>query len=60
MLTGYYRLLNMYGDKGKDKRIIYLINGLDVEILCMLDRGREYMYLRNYLKNQGYLYELPL
>ncbi len=40
-----------FEDKRKEKRVIYLVNGREVELLCILDRDKEYKDLRRYLRN---------
>ena len=43
-----------FEDNNKEKRIIYLVNKPYVEILCILDRDKDYKDLRKYLKKLGY------
>lgn len=44
-----------FGDKKKEKRIIYLVDKPKVKILCILDRSKDYKDLRNFLKRHNYL-----
>ncbi len=44
-----------FEDKRKEKRIIYAVDKPNVEILCILDRDKEYKDLQKYLKNLGQL-----
>ncbi len=44
-----------FEDNRKEKRIIYLVNKPYVEILCILDRDKEYSDLKKYLRKLGYL-----
>ena len=43
-----------FEDNNKEKRIIYLVNKPNVEIICILDRDKDYKDLRKYLKKLGY------
>ena len=43
-----------FEDNNKEKRIIYLVNKPYVEILCILDRNKDYKDLRKYLRKLGY------
>ena len=43
-----------FEDNNKEKRIIYLVNKPYVEILCILDRDKDYKDLRKYLRKLGY------
>ena len=43
-----------FEDNSKEKRVIYLIDKPYVEILCILDRSKEYKDLNKYLKKLGY------
>ncbi|MBT3324115.1 hypothetical protein HN681_03955 [archaeon] len=43
-----------FKNERKEKRIIYLIDKLDVKILCILDRDKNYKDLKKYLKKLGY------
>src|SRR3989344_2384339 len=43
-----------FEDNRKEKRVIYLVDKPSVEILCILDRDKEYNDLRKYLKTLGY------
>jgi len=43
-----------FGDKKKEKRIIYLVDKPYVKILCVLDRDKEYKDLKDYLKRLKY------
>ncbi len=42
-------------DNNNELRVIYLLDGEFLKILCILDRGNEYKELRKYLKDLGYL-----
>jgi mRNA-degrading endonuclease RelE of RelBE toxin-antitoxin system len=42
-------------DRNKEIRPIYLVNKQNIELICIVDRGNEYKYLRKYLKKLGYL-----
>ncbi|MBN2368247.1 hypothetical protein JXC34_04460 [Candidatus Woesearchaeota archaeon] len=44
-----------FENERKEKRVIYLVDKPDVNILCILDRDSEYKDLRNFLKRHGYL-----
>jgi mRNA-degrading endonuclease RelE of RelBE toxin-antitoxin system len=44
-----------FEDERKEKRVIYLLDGRKVKILCILDRDHEYKDLRNFLRRYGYL-----
>lgn len=44
-----------FEDNRKEKRIIYLVNKPHIEILCILDRDKEYNDLTKYLRKLGYL-----
>jgi len=44
-----------FEDNRKEKRVIYLVDRPNVEILCILDRDKEYNDLKKYLKRLGYL-----
>ena len=44
-----------FEDNRKEKRVIYLVDKPNVEILCILDRDKEYNDLKKYLKKLGYL-----
>ena len=37
-------------DKGKEKRLIYLVQGKIIKVLCILNRDKEYKDLKKYLK----------
>ena len=43
-----------FEDNNKEKRIIYLVNKPNVELICILDRDKDYKDLRKYLKKLGY------
>ncbi|MBR9699373.1 hypothetical protein GOV09_02870 [Candidatus Woesearchaeota archaeon] len=43
-----------FQDKRKEKRIIYLVERPYVNILCILDRDKEYNDLKKHLKRLGY------
>lgn len=42
-----------FSDFRKEKRVVYLVKGNDVKILCILNRDRSYKDLRRYLKKFG-------
>ncbi len=44
-----------FEDNRREKRVIYLVDKPNVDVLCILDRDDEYKNLRKYLKNLGYL-----
>jgi len=44
-----------FEDNRKEKRVIYLVDKPNVEILCVLDRDKEYNNLKKYLQKLGYL-----
>ena len=44
-----------FEDNRKEKRVVYLVNKPYVEILCILDRDKEYKDLKKYLKKFDYL-----
>lgn len=44
-----------FEDNRKEKRAIYLVNKPYVEIICILDRNKEYKDLKKYLNKLGYL-----
>ena len=44
-----------FEDNRKEKRVIYLVDKPYVNILCILDRDKEYNDLQKYLKKLGYL-----
>ena len=44
-----------FEDNRKEKRVIYLIDKPNMELICILDRDNEYKDLRGYLKRNGYL-----
>ncbi len=44
-----------FEDNRKEKRVIYLVDKPNVEILCILDRSKEYSDLKKYLQKLGYL-----
>jgi len=39
-----------FSDFRKEKRVIYLIKGLEIKVLCILNRDKNYKDLKNYLK----------
>jgi len=41
-------------DKGKELRVIYLIDKKEIKVLCILDRKKNYKDLEKYLKKVGY------
>ena len=43
-----------FEDNRKEKRVIYLIDKPYVEVLCILDRDKEYKDLNKYLQKLGY------
>jgi len=43
-----------FEDNRKEKRVIYLVDKPNVEILCILDRDKEYNDLKKYLKRLGH------
>jgi len=43
-----------FEDNSKEKRVIYLVDKPFVEILCILDRSKEYNDLSKYLKKLGH------
>jgi len=42
-----------FSDFHKEKRVVYLIKGDEVRILCILDRDKDYKDLRGYLRRFG-------
>ena len=42
-------------DFRKEKRIVYLVKGNEIKILCILNRDRNYKDLKKYLKKLGLL-----
>ncbi|MFC1691740.1 type II toxin-antitoxin system RelE/ParE family toxin [Nanoarchaeota archaeon] len=42
-------------DKGKEIRIIYLVDKHFIKILCILDRSKNYNDLKRYLKKLNYV-----
>tara|TARA_Y100000034_G_C6570956_1_gene247448 strand:- start:86 stop:382 length:297 start_codon:yes stop_codon:yes gene_type:complete len=44
-----------FEDNRKEKRVIYLVDKPDIEILCILDRDKGYNDLKKYLKRFGYM-----
>jgi len=42
-----------FEDINKEKRVIYLVDKPFVNVLCILDRDKEYKELRKYLKKVG-------
>jgi len=42
-----------FSDFRKEKRVVYLIKGDEVRILCILDRDKDYKDLRGYLRRFG-------
>ncbi len=42
-----------FSDFRKEKRVIYLVSGSEVKILCILNRDKNYKDLRKYLKKFG-------
>lgn len=42
-------------ERSKEIRVIYLLDKKLIKVLCILDRGKEYKDLKNYLKKVGYL-----
>ncbi|MEK6938868.1 MAG: hypothetical protein AABX04_07550 [Nanoarchaeota archaeon] len=51
-ITGYGLFLFRirFENMRKEKRLVYLIDGSKVILLCILDRNKEYKDLENYLK----------
>jgi len=43
-----------FEDNRKEKRVIYLVDKPYVEIICILDRDKEYKDLSKYLQKIGY------
>ncbi|MFA6461187.1 MAG: hypothetical protein WCV90_02885 [Candidatus Woesearchaeota archaeon] len=54
-ITGYKLFLFRirFENLRKEKRLVYLIDGPRVILLCILDRDKEYKDLENYLKQLG-------
>ena len=44
-----------FKDDSKEKRIVYLVDKPIIEVICILDRGKEYKDLKRYLKKLGFL-----
>lgn len=44
-----------FEDNRKEKRVIYLVDKPYVDVLCILDRDKEYKDLNKYLQKLGYL-----
>jgi len=42
-----------FSDFRKEKRVVYLVSGNEVKILCILDRDKNYKDLKKYLKKFG-------
>ncbi len=43
-----------FSDNRKEKRLIYTIDKSKVELLCILDRDKDYKDLKRYLERVGY------
>ena len=43
-----------FEDNRKEKRVIYLVDKPNIDILCILDRDKEYNDLKKYLKKLEY------
>jgi len=43
-----------FSELNKDKRIIYLVDGNKIKVLCILDRKNNYSDLKNYLLKCSY------
>lgn len=42
-------------DRGKSLRVVYLVDGTVIKILCILSRKKNYVDLEGYLKKSGHL-----
>jgi len=42
-----------FSDQKKEKRVIYLLDGNQIKILCILDRDKNYSDLKKYLNKLG-------
>ena len=44
-----------FSDNKKEMRVIYLVDGKFIKLICILDRNKGYNDLKKYLKKLGYL-----
>lgn len=44
-----------FSDNKTEKRVVYLIDGGFIKLICILDRKNNYKDLKKYLKKLGYL-----
>jgi hypothetical protein len=41
-----------FTDRRKEKRMVYKLDGLDIKLVCILDRDKDYRDLRKYIEAQ--------
>lgn len=61
-IKGFYLFLFRirFTDENKELRVICMLEGEEIILLCILDRGNEYKDLKKYLKKIGYLWEFHI